>query len=173
MSSPDVTTLRTARLVGRRYEEGDFEDYARLFADERVAATLGGPIARDQARRFFDIGQAHWQAHGFGLWTFRAPSGEFVGRGGLRHVVVDGTPEVELAYSLAAAHWGRGLATEIARASAECAFGPLALDAIVAFTLITNARSQRVLHKSGFVYERDGERHDEPHRFYRLRRKSG
>jgi ribosomal-protein-alanine N-acetyltransferase len=59
---------------------------------------------------------------------FRAQAdGRFVGRGGLRHVYVGGHDEVELAYALMAAFWGRGLATEMARAIVTVAFEHLGM----------------------------------------------
>jgi RimJ/RimL family protein N-acetyltransferase len=164
-----LEVLRTDRLVGRAFEESDFDDYARLFADERVGAALGGTIDREQAHHHFEVGRAHWRAHGFGIWSFREHDGAYVGRGGLRHCIVDGRAEIELAYSLCPEQWGRGFATELARASAEAAFAALGLAELVAFTYPRNTPSQRVLAKAGFVREREGVRHGEPHVFYRLR----
>jgi RimJ/RimL family protein N-acetyltransferase len=50
--------------------------------------------------------------------------------------------------------WGEGLATELARASAEVAFGPLELEQIVAFATPDNVASRRVMEKAGFGYDR-------------------
>jgi len=43
----------------------------------------------------------------------------------------DNTPEVELGYLLDKAYWGRGLATEAARASLKYGFAELKLERIV------------------------------------------
>ena len=50
---------------------------------------------------------------------------------------------------------GKGLATELARASVRVAFGSLRLREIIAITLPDNLASQRVMEKAGFAYGRD------------------
>jgi RimJ/RimL family protein N-acetyltransferase len=85
-------------------------------------------------------------------------------------VTIGGRDEVEVGYGLVAEFWGQGLATEIAAASVQTGFEVLGLPDLVCFTLTTNMRSQRVMEKVGFRYERDGEHAGLPHVFYRLRR---
>jgi RimJ/RimL family protein N-acetyltransferase len=67
-----------------------------------------------------------------GLWYYRGP------------------PELELVYGIAETHWGRGLATELARALVDCAFGELGLAEVRASTDTANSSSVRVLEKLGF-----------------------
>ena len=69
-----------------------------------------------------------------------------------------GNDEVELAYALMAEYWGRGLATEMAKAILNVAFEQLGLTDLVCFTLTTNRASQRVMEKAGFECERDRSR---------------
>jgi ribosomal-protein-alanine N-acetyltransferase len=57
------------------------------------------------------------------------------------------TAEVEVAYLLGPSHWGRGLATEAAKASLEYGFEQVALDQIVALVHPDNRASQRVIEK--------------------------
>ena len=59
------------------------------------------------------------------------------------------TPAVEIGWRLAAAHWGRGYATEAARAVLAYGFEQLALPEIVSFTTVANVRSRRVMEKLG------------------------
>lgn len=98
---------------------------------------------------------AHWSRHGFGLWLLRdRATGEPVGQGGLRHA--DPMPdEVELAWSVIPEQWGRGLATEMARAALAQAFHEVGLESVIAYTLPGNAASRRVMAKLGM--EREGE----------------
>jgi [ribosomal protein S5]-alanine N-acetyltransferase len=48
------------------------------------------------------------------LWVFYDHGGKFVGRGGLRHALIEGVDEIEIAYALVPAFWGLGLASEMA-----------------------------------------------------------
>ena len=63
--------------------------------------------------------------------------------------------EVEVGWSVVPERWRQGLATELALASIDVAFGPLDLDQVVAFTLPDNVASRRVMEKAGFAYDRD------------------
>ena len=135
-------------------------ELSRLLRDPRVAATgwPGGrpPSERDVLTSLADK-ERHWARHGFGMWLMRdRETGEMVGRGGLQWTAyVRDLDEVEAGWSVIPERWGEGLATELALASVEVAFGPLDLDQIVAFTLPDNAASRRVMVKAGFVYDRD------------------
>jgi RimJ/RimL family protein N-acetyltransferase len=121
-----------------------------------VTATLGGMRTADWTATYLETQIAHWQKHGFGFWTARdAVTGEFAGRGGLRHAIVNGNPEIELGYGFLQPFWGRGLATELAAESVRVAFAELGLSNLVCFTLPTNAASKRVMAKVGFRYECD------------------
>jgi RimJ/RimL family protein N-acetyltransferase len=61
------------------------------------------------------------------------------------------TPCVEIGWRLARAHWGRGYATEAARAALGHAFGPLGLGEVVAFTVPANVPSRAVMTRLGMT----------------------
>ena len=165
-----VEALETERLTGRPPREADFDLLHGLHRDPRAMATLGGLRDAEQTRFFLEMFVDHWQLQGFGTWMlFERESGAFAGRGGLRRLEILGRPEVEVLYAFLPAFWGRGLATELARASIEVAFRDLGLADLVALTLRTNRASQRVMQKAGFRYDRDFTYADRPHVLYRLR----
>jgi GNAT superfamily N-acetyltransferase len=119
-------------------------------------ALLGG--VRDEAGSadYMERNLAHWEAHGFGLWMLRdAASADMIGRAVLRHLDVEGVDEVEVGYGFYPEFWGRGLATEVARACVRIAFERLGLPSVVAVTHPANTASQRVMRKAGLVYERE------------------
>jgi len=147
----------------------DLDDLTRLHLDARVMATMGGVRSPAETTEWLGRQVDHWRQHGFGLWMARdRATGQFVGRGGLHHVEIDGRNEIEVGYCFRAEFWGRGLATELARASVRIAFTELRLPELVCFTLPTNGASQRVMQKAGFRYERDLVYKDLPHVFYCL-----
>ncbi len=164
-----IERLQTARLIATRIGEGDFAELCELHRDPRVMATLGGVRTDESTAGLMRGSMAQWERHGYGLWIFRhREDGWFVGRGGLRNTEVEGIPEVEVAYALRADVWGQGLATEIALASLNVAFGPLALAAVIAYTLVTNQGSRRVMEKIGMQYEREFAAAGQPSVLYRL-----
>lgn len=166
----DLDVVRTERLVLTRITDADFADLCRMHRDPQVMHTLGGMRSDERTAEVLRLLVADWAAHGFGYWMARdTASGAFIGRGGLRHVVIGGGPEVEIGYALMPAYWGQGYATELARACVRVGFDVLGRDDLVAFTLPINARSRRVMERVGFRYERDVIWTNLLHVLYRLR----
>ena len=129
---------------------------------------LGG--VRDEAGTLVYLEQnlKHWDDHGFGMWMLReAATTAVIGRAIVRHLDVEGVDEVEVGYGFMPAYWGRGLATEIARACIRIGRDQLGLDALVAITRPVNAASRRVMVKAGLVYDRDIIHAGVPHVLFR------
>lgn len=166
-----VDRVTTARLVGRRPEDGDLEAFTRWFVDPRIdeAAWPAAMRTPEHAREVLAEVQRHWERWGFGHWIVEA-AGTPVGKAGLNHTTVAGRPEVELAWFFDADTWGQGYATEIAREAVRVAFEVLELDDVVAFTTPANAASQGVMRKLGMTYEGDIEHAGLPHVLFRLHR---
>ena len=100
--------------------------------------------------------EAHFDRHGFGLWAVEIPDvAPFAGFIGLSIPGFDApfTPCVEIGWRLAAEHWGRGYATEGARAVLTFGFETLKLDEIVSITVPDNLRSRRVMERIGMVHD--------------------
>ena len=143
--------IRTERLVLRPPSEGDAVEMGAIFGDERVMRAIGRERvetpeeilerARRHARFFETLGYCIFLAR-------RRDTGELVGDCGLAPAEARG-PATEIAWRFAPAHWGRGYATEAARAVLDDAYARTELDEIIAITLPENARSQRVACKLG------------------------
>lgn len=166
--------FQTTCLEAERLTLAHLPDLERMHADPQVMATLGGVRTSEWTRDYLTQNLAHWERHGYGLWVFRdrrsgATAGQFAGQGGLRHMVIGGGDEIELAYSLLQPWWGLGLASEMAAALLRIGFGTLGLPDLVCFTLPDNHASRRVMEKQGFQYEREVEHAGLPHVLYRLR----
>jgi ribosomal-protein-alanine N-acetyltransferase len=163
-----LDNLLTPRLRLTKMCADDLDDLTRMYRDPRVMATLGGVRSALQTAEYLDHNLAHWEQHGFGWWTARdALTGQFVGRGGVRHAMVDDRSEVEVGYGLMPEFWGRGLATELAQESVRVGFSELRLPDLVSFTMPTNSASRRVMEKAGFRYEREIVHANLPHVLYR------
>jgi len=144
------------------------DDLCALWADERVTATLGGPRSADNVELIVSFYEQEWRDRGYGEWAWSdRVTGAFIGRAGLRVVRVDDVEEVEVGYALVAERWGEGLATEATHELVRVAFEVVGLPDVVAFTTPTNLASQRVMRKSGFVYEKDIVWADLDHVLYR------
>jgi RimJ/RimL family protein N-acetyltransferase len=170
-----IERVETDRLVLERLRIEHLDELSTLLRDPRVAAT-GWPGANPPTEREVLLSikdkERHWERHGFGMWLMRdRETGAMVGRGGLQWTTyVKDLDEVEAGWSVVPERWGEGLATELALASIEIAFGPLELTDLVAFTLPDNLASRRVMEKAGFSYEREIMHVGLPHVLYRVRR---
>ena len=170
MGVTGLDRLDTERLVGERLREEHFAYHRAMDSDPDVMATLGGVRSENESWEQLRSGLEHWERHGFGPWVFHArETGEALGGAALRHVEIEGRDEVEVGYRVAAAWWGRGIATEMASALVGVARDRLRLPEIVAFTLPENLASRRVMEKVGFAYERDIEWAALRHVLYRQR----
>ena len=142
----------------------------RMDQSEAFMAHLGG--LRDEAaiQAYMERNLAHWATFGFGVWLLRdGVSGDPVGRAVLRHLDVEGVDEVEVGYGFHPEFWGRGLATEVARAVVRIGLDQLGLPSLVAVTQPGHAASQRVMLKAGMVYEREFLQDGVPHALFRTR----
>jgi RimJ/RimL family protein N-acetyltransferase len=69
------------------------------------------------------------------------------------HTVSDLNRNAEIAYDLAPAYWGRGLAARLCERVTRWGFDSLGFIRVQATVLCGNARSDRVLLKCGFRHE--------------------
>lgn len=154
-----MPSIETDRLLLRMIRADDLDLFASLLSDPDVVKYVGNgkPAGREEAARALESIIKHWETHGFGRWAVvDKSSGEFIGFGGLRSLF--GTPEV--VYHLAKSHWGKGYATELARAALRFGFEERGFDRIVAIAKPQNAGSIHVMDKLGLRFEREARYYD-------------
>jgi RimJ/RimL family protein N-acetyltransferase len=147
--------ITTGRLSLRAWRDEDLPAFAALNADARVMEFMPKRLDRQESDAMAARIRRHFDRHGFGLWAVDvAGVADFVGFVGLSIPSFEThfTPCVEIGWRLAFEHWGRGYATEGARAALEFAFRELRLDEVVSFTVPANHRSRRVMERAGMVH---------------------
>jgi RimJ/RimL family protein N-acetyltransferase len=147
-------TLRTPRLLLRQWRDEDITAFVELSTDPEVMEYLRPLPDRASGEHWAVRARAHWEEHGFGQWVVEIP-GEagFIGIVGLNAITYTApfTPAVEIAWRLARPFWGRGYATEAARAALDYGYNTLELAEIVAVTVPDNWRSRRVMERLGMT----------------------
>lgn len=147
--------LETERMLLRRFTEADARPLADLYGDPRVMRfiTLRPPSLAEVESKILSAYLREYRELDDGLGSFAAiekATGQMAGRFSLKPANSYGVAGgMELGYRLYPAFWGRGLATEGARALIASAFGRLHLDRVVATTMAGNTGSWRVLEKCG------------------------
>jgi RimJ/RimL family protein N-acetyltransferase len=147
--------IRTPRLLLRGWRGGDREPFAQMGADAEAMRFYPAMLTRAESNARLDQYEREWARDGFGKWAVEIPGvAEFAGSVGLAVPAFEAsfTPCVEVGWRLAREHWGRGYATEAARAAIEFGFTQAGLDEIVAFTVPANTRSVRVMEKLGMKF---------------------
>lgn len=159
MTQP-IPVIETRRLILRGMRDGDFAPFAAMNADARVMEHFPATLTDEQSRAMANRIDDHFARHGHGFWMVEAAGvADFAGIAGL---MVPGfeahfTPAVEIGWRLAPACWGKGYATEAARALLEFGFGRVGLEEIVSFTVTANRRSRRVMERIGMTHDAPGD----------------
>lgn len=154
----------------RPWRDEDVHEYGRLLRDDDVMRYLGSgwryrlkraagaaiaTVSDVEARRAVRTLRTHWARLGFGEWAVEEKeTGRFVGQIGL-HEHPDWRADqanVEVGWLLLPDAWGKGYATEGARASLAYGFGEAGLDRVISIALVANLRSVAVMERIGLAY---------------------
>jgi RimJ/RimL family protein N-acetyltransferase len=146
--------IETARLILRPWQDSDLPPFAEQNADPVVMRYLVGPLTRERSDAYVAQAVMHLAETGYCKWAVEAPGvAAFIGAVGLSRVKFKApfTPAVEVSWRLHRHYWGRGYATEAARAAIEDGFTRVGLQEIVALTTLGNTASQRVMERLGMT----------------------
>jgi ribosomal-protein-alanine N-acetyltransferase len=147
-----ATILETPRLSLREMDEADLPFLTRLLGDPEVMRFFPKPLEPEEARAWYEKVRGFYASAGHSFWLAEEkPTGSPVGQVGLLPKEINGRPEVELAYMLDESRWGRGYATEAARACLQYGFGTLGLGRIVCMIRPVNTPSLAVAARLGLL----------------------
>ncbi len=147
--------LTTERLLLRRWRASDKAPFAALNADPEVMRHFPASLAPRASDELADRLATALASDGFGLWAIEErATGRFAGFTGIQRVSFRAhfTPAVETGWRLAREAWGRGFATEAARAATAFGFDALGLEEVVSFTVPANTRSRAVMERLGMTH---------------------
>jgi RimJ/RimL family protein N-acetyltransferase len=150
--------IETPRLVLHPWRISELDEYARLLADPDAMRHIThdyGPLSRPEAQQAHDRILRLWEERGFGAFAaVEKATGRWTGKIGLDYLDRwPGSDRIEVEWQLLPAFWGRGYATEGARAVIEWAFRDLGLDRLIAITVPYHTASRRVMEKCGLSYQ--------------------
>lgn len=144
--------LHTARLELHPLTWDHLPELSALDADQEVMRYLDRPRTAEQVRerQLARMDPSH-DAMGLGYWCGYAAGGRFVGWWLL---TPEGPGWAEIGWRLLPSAWGRGLATEGARALMDHGFTVVGLERIKAESMVANERSRSVMAKLGMRHTR-------------------
>ena len=145
----DSLSLRTCTLA-------DLEIFEELLGDAETMQYFGQcrPLSSAEARAWLDSCVRHCERHGWGPGILqRKEDGEAVGLGVLTFMLHDpDSSEGDLIFIVRKAYWGRGYATEFARAATAFMLEQTPVKRVVATAMPENRASNRVLRKAGMRF---------------------
>ncbi|HKR69955.1 MAG TPA: GNAT family N-acetyltransferase [Streptosporangiaceae bacterium] len=153
MSAPArFDTVRTDRLLMRRWLDSDREPFAALNGDPETMTYFPATMTRAASDALVEVIEARFERQGYGLWALEvAETGQFIGFTGLNPMPDDvpGAGGVEVGWRLAKYAWHFGYATEAAKAALDVAFRGVGLSEIWSMTAVLNEPSQAVMRRIG------------------------
>ena len=144
--------ILTERLILRPFEDGDLPAYSALNADPLVMQHYPNTYSTAQSAASIERCRASWDNNGFAFSAvLDRDTGSFLGLSGLSLFAADVpfAPAVEIGWRMVPSSWGKGLASEAARAWLAFGFKSKGLDEILAFTAHPNMPSQKVMQRIG------------------------
>jgi RimJ/RimL family protein N-acetyltransferase len=149
--------LTTNRLILRTWKPSDIPLMAAISSDPLVMEHF--PAIQDitATKALIDHINQHYEKFGYALYAVEIKdTHEFIGFVGLNHPPFEipnfqpvELPIIEIGWRLSSKHWGKGYATEAAKAVLHYAFKELNLSEIISFTVVANIKSRRVMEKIG------------------------
>lgn len=147
--------LETERLVLRPFNNEDWQAMHVLYSDEAcIAFTMGRVLTEGESWRTVASIAGHWLLRGYGPYAVEEKlSGTVLGTVGLWYP--SDWPGLEIKWALARRYWGRGFASEAARAVRTMATEFLPQTPLISFIHSENAASIRVALAVGAKFEKE------------------
>lgn len=145
--------IETERLYLREFTVNDGQLLVDLNTNPEVIKYLheATPTYAEAVKIIEEIILPQYQLYNHGRWAVHLQNThEFIGWCGLKYVKERN--EIDLGYRFFQQHWGKGFATEAAKAAIVYGFNQLNLQEIIAMAHVENVGSQNVITKCGMQF---------------------
>ncbi len=160
--------LHTERLLVREFTMADLDALAVIYADPDVLWWEPAPYSREQTQAMLELTLRRYRDEGIGEYAVvREATAQLIGVCGPAYREVEGERLPELGWDLRRDCWGRGYATEAARAVLVHA-AEIGLRRLYSLIDPSNERSQGVARRLGMTIERRVVWADRPHDLWAL-----
>ena len=164
-----IKVIETERIILRELDDLDLNALAEIYADPEVMRFVGNGsvLNREQTAKSISNWKKYYERFKFGNWaTVEKDTSEFIGLCGLSWL--PDNSDIEVSYLFSKPSWGKGFATETAKAILDYGFNNLGLKRIVALVYPENSTSIHVIEKLGMKHEGEKEFFGKKLLFYSL-----
>jgi [ribosomal protein S5]-alanine N-acetyltransferase len=166
-----MNILETSRLALREFCVEDAQALAAVIGDPETMRFYPAALDRAGVEEWIARNRRRYAKNGHGLWAMiLRETGDLIGDCGLTFQDVGGSDEMEIGYHVRRDLWGRGLATEAARACRDYGFANFPVDRLVSIIRVENTPSRRVAEKNGMKTWKEVMRAGFTHVVYAIRR---
>jgi ribosomal-protein-alanine N-acetyltransferase len=147
--------IETDRLILRDWEDSDIEPFSAINKDKEVMRYFPRTLTDEESISLYNRIIAEFKEYGYGLFAVQEKStNAFIGFIGFHRATfeADFTPCIEIGWRLAKEAWGKGYATEGARACLRYGFDQLGFEEVCSFTALINDPSKNVMGKIGMSF---------------------
>lgn len=163
--------IETPRLLIREYKIDDKVRLLTALSDKTVMEYYPNTLDEKETEEWIERQLKRYKKDGCGLWAIELKTtGEFIGNAGLVKQSIDGKDEVEVGYLLLKKFWGKGYATEAARACMQHAFDVLKVNHIISIINPKNSPSLAVSRRNGMQFRENYSKFDLPQEIYSINR---
>ena len=163
--------LETQRLRLRRFRDEDANAVFAIIGDRVAMQFYPKTFNREDAKQWVARNQRRYRDDGYGLFAVTLKDNEeVIGDCGIIKQDVEGETAMEVGYHFRRDQWGRGYATEAARACMGLAFDAFEADKVISLIRPENVPSRRVAERNGMKLDREVVHYGLPHLVYAMRR---
>jgi [ribosomal protein S5]-alanine N-acetyltransferase len=144
--------FESERLCFRMWKEEDKKIFSKMNSDPIVMEYFPKLLNEDESNKFYERIVNNLHNNDYGLWAVEIKNdNQFIGFIGFNDTTFKSnfTPCVEIGWRIKKEEWGKGYATEGAKACLFYGFNKIGLKEIFSFTSKTNKRSEKVMIKIG------------------------
>lgn len=150
----DTVVMTTERLNLKKMTADDVQNLMRIFSDPEAMRYYPSTMNEQETLGWIDRTLGNYEKLGVGFWVVEDKStGKFLGQCGIIPQEFDGTGVMEIAYLFVRQEWGKGYATESAKACMEYGFRNMGLCKMYSFIDVNNTPSIRVAERNGMHLE--------------------
>ena len=147
--------IETDRLRLREMTADDADHLMEIFGDPIAMRYYPSTLPREVALKWIEWNRENYNVYRSGMWACELKEdGAFAGQCGIIPQTVDGVEEMEIGYLFVRSYWGRGLATEAARAVMNYGFHTLGLNRLIATIYHKNEPSVKLAQRIGMTFEK-------------------
>lgn len=151
----DTVVITTERLTLRKMTTDDVANLMKILADPEAMKYYPKTMNDEETLGWIQRTLSNYERLGVGFWAVEDKiTGQFLGQCGIIPQELDGVNVMEIAYLFVRQEWGKGYASEAAKACKEYGFQTLGLHTMFSFIDVNNAASVRVAERNGMQIEK-------------------